>query len=74
MPRVRRPRRGIRRGAEEKGEVAGDGGVEPPRTDPESAVLPLDESPSRLSEHSTGFAIGSSKCEPAGGERRLSGC
>src|SRR5690606_40733875 len=28
--------------------LAGDGGVEPPRTDPESAVLPLDESPACL--------------------------
>src|SRR5574341_1308570 len=25
--------------------LAGDGGFEPPHTDPESAVLPLDESP-----------------------------
>jgi hypothetical protein len=27
------------------GRLAGDGGFEPPHTDPESAVLPLDESP-----------------------------
>jgi hypothetical protein len=29
-------------------QMAGDGGFEPPHTDPESAVLPLDESPAAI--------------------------
>lgn len=41
--------------------LAGDGGVEPPRTDPESAVLPLDESPTLESQTSTGGCRDSSR-------------
>jgi hypothetical protein len=36
--------------------LAGDGGVEPPHTDPESAVLPLDESPRHIQGITRRFA------------------
>ena len=41
--------------------MAGEGGFEPPHTDPETAVLPLDDSPTELIHHITAQIQGSNR-------------
>ena len=40
------------------GVQAGEGGFEPPHTDPESAVLPLDDSPMRSGKRASDYSKG----------------
>ena len=44
--------------------MAGEGGFEPPHTDPETAVLPLDDSPTEPSHHITASFRGSNERVP----------